>query len=112
MTNPYRSHPEQYKYCDRNFSNGDRVVFVGPPDEEYQPGMIVGPDKHVLYGKTGQIRVGISEDIRVYPDKGSPDMVWVKFEGDKVPLRQISRSWLVRDDDYQVSCIGGDTPVL
>lgn len=99
VTNPYRSHPEQYKYCDRNFKNGDRVVFVGPPDEEYQPGMIVSPDKHKLYGKVGQVRVGVSEDIRVYPDSQDLDMLWVMFEGENQRLRQITRSWLIHETD-------------
>jgi hypothetical protein len=25
------------------------VVFIGPPDEEFQPGMIPEPAKHLLY---------------------------------------------------------------
>ncbi len=100
MSNPYRQHSEQYKWANRDFRNGDRVVFVGPPDEEYQPGMIGSPDKHALYAKQGQIRVGVSEDIRVYPDSG-PDMLWVAFEGDRVPLRQVTRSWLVRSEDFE-----------
>lgn len=99
MSNPFRQHSEQYKWANRDFTNGDHVVFVGPPDEEFQPGMMVDPDKHALYGKQGQIRVGISEDIRVYPDSG-PDMLWVAFEGDKVPLRQVARTWLVRREDF------------
>jgi hypothetical protein len=62
--------------------------------------MIVDPSKHKLYGKTGQIRIGVSEDILVYPDESGPDMLWVAFEGDRVPLRQVARTWLVRREDY------------
>jgi hypothetical protein len=37
MSNPCRQTSDQYRWADRNFQNGDRVVFVGPPDEEFQP---------------------------------------------------------------------------
>jgi hypothetical protein len=74
MSNPYRQTSEQYLYTNRNFRNGDRVVFVGPPDEEFQPGMIADPSKHALYLCTGQIRIGISENILVYPDEPDADM--------------------------------------
>ena len=100
MSNPFRQHSEQYKWANRDFVNGDLVIFVGPPDEEFQSGMIVDPRKHALYGKQGQIRVGVSEDIRVYPDTG-PDMLWVAFEGDRIPMRQVARSWLVRLEDFR-----------
>jgi len=96
MSNPYREHSEQYAYCDRNFKNGDRVVFVGPPDAEFQPGMIPDPQDHALYHRKGQIRIGISEDILVYPDEPGADMYWVKFEDDVIPLRQIKGTWLVK----------------
>jgi hypothetical protein len=100
-SNPYRKHPEQYLYADRDFHNGDQVVFVGPPDEEFQPGMICDPGSHTLYLLQGQIRVGISEDILVYPDEPDADMYWVKFVDDTHPLRQIKGTWLVKIEDYK-----------
>ena len=48
MTNPFRQHSEQYKWANRDFANGDWVVFVGPPDEDFQPGMMADPAKHAL----------------------------------------------------------------
>jgi hypothetical protein len=100
MSNPYREHSEQYRFADRNFQNGDRVVFVGPPDEEFQPGMIPDPSKHLLYHCTGQIRIGISEDILVYPDEPDADMYWVKFDDDTQPIRQVKGTWLVKEADF------------
>lgn len=43
MSNPYREHSEQYSWADRNFRNGDRVVFVGPPDVRAGVGARVSP---------------------------------------------------------------------
>jgi hypothetical protein len=101
MSNPYRENSEQYLYADRNFRNGDRVVFVGPPDEEFQPGMIADPSKHALYHCTGQIRIGVSEDILVYPDEPDADMYWVKFDDDTQPIRQVKGSWLAKAANFQ-----------
>jgi len=101
MSNPYRQTSEQYRWADRNFKNGDRVVFVGPPDEEFQPGMIADPSKHSLYHCTGQIRIGVSESILVYPDEPDADMYWVKFDDDTQPIRQVKGSWLVKAEDFQ-----------
>ena len=100
MSNSYREHSEQYRFADRDFRNGDRVVFVGPPDEEYQPGMVTDPEKHLLYHCTGQIRIGISEDILVYPDEPDADMYWVKFDDDTQPIRQVKGTWLVKEADF------------
>ena len=99
FSNPYRENPEQYLWVDLNFQNGDGVVFVGPPDDEFQPGMICDPDRHILYHLQGQIRVGISEDILVYPDEPDAEMYWVKFPDDTQPLRQIKGTWLVKAED-------------
>jgi hypothetical protein len=101
MTNPYREHSEQYRFADRKFCNGDHVVFIGPPDEEYQPGMIPEPSKHLLYHCTGQIRIGVSEDILVYPDEPDADMYWVRFDDDTQPIRQVKGSWLVKTADFR-----------
>ena len=98
--NPFRAHPEQYQFADRNFRNGDWVIFVGPPDDEFQPGMISDPGQHALYHRRGQVRVGPSEDIRVFPDDKASNMYWVKVDGDKHPLRQVVASWLVKEPDF------------
>jgi len=45
----FTHHSEQYRFADRDFRNGDRVVFVGPPDDEFQPGMMPEPSKHLLW---------------------------------------------------------------
>lgn len=95
--NPYRDYPEQYKYADRDFQNHDRVGFVGPPDEEWQPGLMPPPEKHKLYGKHGRICIGISEDIRCYPDDPDDRMYWVRFDEDRIDgPRQVSAEWLVK----------------
>lgn len=98
----YREYPEQYLYADRDFKNGDRVVFVGPPDDEYQPAMICPPESHKLLHKRGQIRIGRSEDIRVYPDDPANNMLWVKFDDDRHPLRQVAATWLVKEKDFPI----------
>lgn len=100
MSNPYRKHSEQYLFADRNFQNGDQVVFVGPPDDEFQPGMLCDPSRHALYHLLGQIRIGISEEILVYPDEPDVDMYWVKFPDDTQPLRQVKGSWLIKVQDF------------
>jgi hypothetical protein len=100
MSNPYRQTSEQYRWADRNFRNGDRVVFVGPPDEEFQPSMITDPSKHSLYHCTGQIRIGVSEDILVYPDEPEADMYWVKFDDDTQLIRQVKGTWFVKSGDF------------
>jgi hypothetical protein len=86
-------------WADRDFHNGDRVVFVGPPDEEFQPGMMPNPSSHKLYQCTGQIRIGVSEDILVYPDEPDADMYWVRFDDDTQPIRQVKGTWLVKKAD-------------
>jgi hypothetical protein len=99
MSNPYRETSEQYRWADRDFKNGDRVVFVGPPDEEFQPGMMPKPSVHKLYHCSGQIRIGVSEDILVYPDEPDADMYWVRFDDDTQPIRQVKGTWLVKVGD-------------
>ncbi len=97
----YRSHPEQYRWAARDFRKGERVVFVGPPDDQYQPAVISSPTKHKLLGNIGTVMMGPSEDIRCYPDESDSDVIWVRFDNDKHPLRQVSSAWLVRECDYQ-----------
>jgi len=96
----YRDHPEEYHWANRDFSNHDRVVFVGPPDDQLQPGMISSKGNHKLIGKVGTVVIGPSEDIRCYPDDPASDALWIRFDGDKHPFRQVSRDWLVRESDY------------
>jgi hypothetical protein len=98
MSNPYRETSEQYRWADRDFKNGDRVVFVGPPDEEFQPGMIPDPADHKLYQCTGRISIGRSEDILVFPDEPDAGIYWVRFDDDTQPIRQIKGTWLVKED--------------
>jgi hypothetical protein len=86
----YRSHPEQYRWANRNFRKGDRVVFVGPPNDQYQPAVISPPADHKLLGKFGTAMMGPSEDIRCYPDDPDSDIIWIRFDDDKHPLRQVS----------------------
>ncbi len=47
-----------------------------------------------LKGKTGTIVYGISEDIFCYPDNPEMDMVWVAFDEDRLPMRQVSLAFL------------------
>ena len=97
----YRSHPEQYHWADRDFRKGDRVVFVGPPDDQYQAALMPPPSEHKLLGKIGTVIMGPSEDIRCYPDDPNSDMIWIRFDNDKHPFRQVSCAWIVRETDYQ-----------
>ncbi len=99
-TRQYRTHPQEYQYASRDFVNGDRVVFVGPPDEQHQPTMIAPPEKHKLLGRQGTVMIGPSEDIRCFPDDPESDLIWIRFDGDKHPFRQVSRAWVVRESDH------------
>ena len=47
-----------------------------------------------LRGKTGTIVYGISEDVFCYPDSPEMDMVWVAFDEDRMPRRQVSLAFL------------------
>ncbi len=47
-----------------------------------------------LKGKTGTIVYGVSEDIFCYPDNPEMDMVWVAFDEDRLPMRQVSLAFL------------------
>lgn len=47
-----------------------------------------------LRGKSGTIVYGISEDIFCYPDNPEMDMVWVAFDEDRLPMRQVSLAFL------------------
>jgi len=70
---------------------GLRVVFHGPADG-IAP--LFDASNHKLIGCCGTIVYGISEDIRCYPDDPTSDMVWVAFEGDSMPRRQVSAAWI------------------
>ncbi len=72
---------------------GVRVVFRGP-GEELAP--LFDDTGHKLVGAVGTIVYGISEDIWCYPDDPSSDMVWVAFDEDRMPRRQVSAAWLER----------------
>lgn len=48
----------------------------------------------------GQIRIGVSEDILVYPDEPDADMYWIKFDDDTQPIRQVKGSWLIKATDF------------
>jgi hypothetical protein len=54
-----------------------------------------------LYHCIGRIRIGISEDILVYPDEPDADMYWVKFNDDTQPVRQVKGTWLVKQEHYK-----------
>ena len=43
--------------------------------------------------------MGLSEDIRCHPDDPESDAIWIRFDDDKHPLRQVSCAWLVREGD-------------
>lgn len=73
---------------------GVRVVFRGP--EGIAP--LYGGDGHRLMGAKGVVAYGISEDIWCYPDDQASDLVWVAFQGDRFPRRQVSAAWLERAD--------------
>ncbi len=47
-----------------------------------------------LKGKTDTIVYGVSEDIFCYPDNPEMDMVWVAFDEDRLPMRQVSLAFL------------------
>lgn len=69
---------------------GVRVVFRGP--EGVAP--LYDAERHKLAGAEGTVVYGISEDIWCYPDDRASDMVWVAFDGDRLPRRQVSAAWL------------------
>ena len=69
---------------------GVRVIFRGP--EGVAP--LYDGEQHKLMGTVGVIVYGISEDIWCYPDDPASDLVWVAFEGDRFPRRQVSAAWL------------------
>jgi hypothetical protein len=69
-------------------AKGRRVVFVGGPASG------LGELGSALIGKEGTIVYGISEDIFCYPDDQTDDMVWVAFDADRLPRRQVSLSFL------------------
>jgi hypothetical protein len=54
-------------------------------------------------GRATWVRVG---DIRCDPDDSESDSIWVRFDNDKHPLRQVSSGWLVREDDYRQGELG------
>ena len=72
---------------------GVRVVFRGPVDGAAP---LFDAANHKLVGNAGTIVYGISEDVWCYPDDPSSDMVWVAFDGDRLPRRQVSSAWLER----------------
>jgi hypothetical protein len=67
---------------------GKRVVFVGG-----EPSAL-GELGSALMGKEGTIVYGISEDIFCYPDDPTDDLVWVAFDEDRMPKRQVSLAFL------------------
>jgi hypothetical protein len=67
---------------------GKRVVFVGGETSA------LGELGSSLMGKDGVIVYGISEDIFCYPDDPTDDLVWVAFDEDRMPKRQVSLSFL------------------
>jgi hypothetical protein len=75
---------------------GVRVVFRGPK----QLAPVFEEASHKLLGKTGVIVYGISEDVFCYPDDPKSDMVWVAFEGDRLPRRQVSATWLEQEEKW------------
>ena len=72
-------------------SNGRRVRFCGP--EGVAP-LAADRESHLLTGCVGTIVMGVSEDVWCYPDDKSLDLVWVRFEDDIRPVRQVSTAWL------------------
>lgn len=73
--------------------NGVRVVFTGP-GERITP--LFDANSHKLVGMKGTIVYGISEDVFCYPDDAASDLVWVAFDDDRLPRRQVSAGWLER----------------
>ena len=72
---------------------GVRVIFRGPEDDAVTP--LFDGAAHKLSGLAGTIVYGISEDVWCYPDDPTSDMVWVAFDADRMPRRQVSAAWLV-----------------
>ncbi len=72
---------------------GVRVEFVGPRDELNPLGEQSGS---ALLGRRGTILYGISEDVFCYPDNSEMDLVWVAFDEDRMPRRQVFLAWLER----------------
>ena len=70
---------------------GLRVPFRGPGDTMAP---LFDEGRHTLVGRVGTIVYGISEDIWCYPDDPTSDMVWVAFDGDRIPRRQVLAAWL------------------
>jgi len=70
---------------------GVRVVLRGP-EEGLAP--LFDASRHKLLGRAGTIVYGISEDVWCYPDDPASDMVWVAFDDDRRPRRQVSAAWL------------------
>ena len=71
-------------------ANGLRVEFVGLEGSA----SCLGDIGSGFRGKSGTIVYGISEDIFCYPDETADDMVWVAFDGDHLPRRQVSLAFL------------------
>jgi hypothetical protein len=67
---------------------GKRVVFVGGEASA------LGELGSSLKGREGVIVYGISEDIFCYPDDPTNDLVWVAFDEDRMPKRQVSLAFL------------------
>jgi hypothetical protein len=82
-----------------NFKNHDIVYFVGPPKDMMVP-MMSDVSEHKLYKKRGRIAIGISEDIRCYPDEPNDTMYWVRFEDDSIDLRQVDGNWLLSEEAF------------
>ena len=77
----------------RDVRKGVRVIFRGPEEGTVTPAFDAAG--HKLIGCAGTIVYGISEDIWCYPDDPTSDMVWVAFDDDRMPRRQVSAAWLV-----------------
>ncbi len=70
---------------------GLRVIFRGP---EHGLAPLYDAENHKLVGCAGTIVYGISEDVWCYPEDRSVDLVWVAFDSDRLPRRQVSVAWL------------------
>lgn len=99
----FREFEEQYRFSDRNFRINDRVVFVGPPRNEENPTIDAPAQQHKLFHKKGRIAYGPTESYRCYPnepiDSELGRMVWVTFDKDSQPIRQVDCGWLVKTQD-------------
>ena len=82
-----------------SFKNHDIVYFVGPHAGTIAP-VTSTMKNHKLYKRRGRIAIGISEDIRCYPDDPNDNMYWVRFEDDHIPLRQVQGDWLIQEKEY------------